>query len=149
MSDTWAGILAISVAVMALMQVATMIGLLVVARKLTTVAQNAKTRIDTVATDVQAKVADVHGRVNAVVGDVRHATQTAQQMVGDARDRVLRMENAVRSAGQRVVSAVENVPAPVKRGVPAAVAALAAYRTFRSMRNRAQAQVDEDVFTAT
>jgi uncharacterized protein YoxC len=150
MSDTWAGLLAISVAVMALIQVVVMIGLAIAAKRMMAVADSARLRVEALSGDVQQKVNDIHTKLDHVLGDVRHATTSAQQMVTDARDRMTRMEEAVRAAGQKVVTAVENVPTPVKRGVPAAVAVLAAYRTIRNIRQRMRERdrVD-DMFVAS
>jgi hypothetical protein len=47
-----------------------------------------------------------------------------------------RVEETIRTASQRVSSAVDQVPRPVKQGVPAALAVLTAYRTFRQVQDR-------------
>jgi hypothetical protein len=47
-----------------------------------------------------------------------------------------RVEQTIRSASTRMSTAVEQVPRPVKQGVPAALAMLTAYRTFRQVQDR-------------
>jgi len=84
-------------------------------------------------------------------------TGQVSQMVGDVRDRAHRVEDSLRAAGQRVAdaghrmaSAVESVPRPVKQGVPAALAILAAYRTFRLAQERVRRRrAAEDVYVAS
>lgn len=136
MSDMWAGILAISMAAQALVQVAVLIGVLIAVRRIAHTAQTTRQRVD-------ALVSDVQGKLNLVVTDVRGVTGQVSEMVGEVRHRAHRVEESVRSAGQRVAdaghrvaAAVEQVPRPVKQGVPAAIAVLGAYRAFREVQQR-------------
>jgi uncharacterized protein YoxC len=138
MSDTWAGLLAISVAVMALVQVAVLVGFAVVGKRLMVVAQSTQQQLETLAADVKVRVNAVTDRVNAVADDVRGVTTRVQQVATTVSDGVQRVEQSVRTAGQKVASTIEQVPAPVKRGVPAGLAILAALRTIQQVRARAR-----------
>jgi uncharacterized protein YoxC len=139
MSDTWAGILAISVAVMALVQVAVLVGLGIMAKRLTTVAQATQEQMQALATDVKMRVGTVTDRVNAVADDVRVVTGRVQQVASTVSDGVQRVEQSVRSVGQRVAHTIEQVPTPVKKGVPAGLAILAALRTVQQVRAKMRA----------
>ena len=59
MSDTWAGVLAISVAVMALVQVSVLIGLAVVARRFAETSKHVMASADSTRRQVEALAADV------------------------------------------------------------------------------------------
>jgi Na+/H+-translocating membrane pyrophosphatase len=117
MSDTWAAVLAISVAVMALVQIVYLVGFAIAAKKLMTVAA-------------------VSDRVNAVADDVRAVTAKVQQVATTVTDGVHSVEQQVRSAGQRVQQTVDQVPPAVKKGVPAGLAILAALKTVQQVRRR-------------
>ena len=136
MSDTWAGVLAISVAVMALVQVAVLIGLAVAAKRLMAVAQSTQQQVETLAADVKLRVGAVSDRVNAVADDVRGVTARVQQVATTVSDGVHRVEQSVRGAGQRVSDTIDQVPPGVKKGVPAGLAILAALRTVQQVRQR-------------
>lgn len=136
MSDTWAGVLAISVAVMAIVQVAVLIGLAIVGRRLMAVAQSTQQQVETLASDVRLRVGAVTDRVTAVADDVRGVTSRVQQVASTVSDGVHRVEHSVRTAGQRVAQTIDQVPSPVKRGVPAGLAILAAWRTVQQVRSR-------------
>ncbi len=150
MSDTWAGLLAISMAVQALVQIAVLVGLLLAVRRMATSVAATQQR-------VEGLVADVQGKVNAVATDVRGVTGQVSQMVGDVRDRAHRVEDSLRAAGQRVAdaghrvaNAVESVPKPVKQGVPAALAIFTAYRTFRQAQQRIRdRRAADDMYVAS
>ena len=45
----------------------------------------------------------------------------------------------MRTAGQKIAETVDQVPAPVKKGVPAGLAILAALRTVQQVRQRMRA----------
>jgi uncharacterized protein YoxC len=138
MSNTWAGLLAISVAVMALVQVAVLIGLAIAGRRLMAVAATTQQQVETLAADVKLRVNAVGDRVNAVADDLRGVTTRVQQVATTVSDGVQRVEQSVRTAGQRVASTIEQVPTPVKRGVPAGLAILAALRTIQQVRARSR-----------
>ena len=54
-------------------------------------------------------------------------------------DGVQRVEESVRTAGQRVASTIDQVPPSVKKGIPAGLAILAALRTVQQVRSRLRA----------
>jgi uncharacterized protein YoxC len=146
MTETWAATLAISVAVMAVVQVAILIGLAVAASRLMGVATRVQTQVDSLTSDLKLRVAtvtdQVHGvtdRVNAVADDVKGVTAHLQQAAHTLSDGVRSMEQSVRAAGQRVAETVRDVPDPVKRGVPAGLAILAALRAVQQVRRRMRA----------
>lgn len=139
MSDSWAAVLAISVAVMALVQVVMLAGLALFAKRMMAVAQSTQQQVETLAADVKLRVGAVTDRVNAVADDVRGVTARVQHVVTTVSDGVQRVEQTVRSAGQKVASTIEQVPGPVKRGVPAGLAILAALRTVQQVRARIRA----------
>ena len=157
MSDTWAGVLAISVAVMAFVQVAALIGLAIASRRLMAVAQSTQQQIESLATDLKLRVSSVTDRVNAVADDVRGVTARVQQVASSVSDGVHRVEESVKTAGQRVAHTIDQVPGPVKRGVPAGLAILAALRTVQQVRARMKDQrrqardpyADEEMYVRT
>jgi uncharacterized protein YoxC len=136
MSDTWAGVLAISVAVMAIVQVAVLVGLAIAGKRLMAVAETTQRHVETLAADLKVRVNSVTDRVNAVADDVRGVTSRVQQVATTVSDGVQRVEQSVRTAGQKVASGIEQVPEPVKRGVPVGLAVLAALRTIQQVRAR-------------
>lgn len=146
MNETWAAVLAISVAVMALVQVVVLIVLGVTARRVMAVVEKTQTNVEALAADVKVRVASVTesvngvtARVNAVADDVKGVTARVQQVAQTFSDGVQRMEQSVRAAGQKVVETVDQVPGPVKKGVPAGLAILAAIRTVQQVRQRLRA----------
>lgn len=146
MNETWAAVLAISVAVMALVQLTLLIVLGVAARRILAVVEKTQDRVESLAADVKMHVASVmetvNGvtmRVNAVADDVKGVTSRVQHVAQTLTDGVQRMEQTVRTAGQKVAETVEQVPAPVKKGVPAGLAILAALRTVQQVRQRLRA----------
>jgi uncharacterized protein YoxC len=136
MSDTWASILAISVAVMALVQVGYLIAFTIAARKAFNVVENTQARLDVLAGDLRLQIGSMTDRVNAVADDVKAVTARVQQVASTVSDGVQRVEKSVRTAGQRVATTIEQVPAPVKKGVPVGLALIAAIRTVQQVRSR-------------
>jgi uncharacterized protein YoxC len=139
MNDTWAGVLAISVAVMAVVQVAVLIGLMMAAKRLTTMLQSTQEQMQALAADVRMRVNTVTDHVNAVADDVRVVTGRVQQVATTVSDGVQRVEQSVRHVGQRVAQSIDQVPGPVKKGVPAGLAILAALRTVQQVRSKMRA----------
>jgi uncharacterized protein YoxC len=146
MNDTWAAVLAISVALMALVQISMLIVLGVTARRIMAVVEKTQTHVEALAADVRARVDSVTetvngvtSRMNAVADDVKGVTARVQQVAHTFSDGVQRMEQSVRAAGQKVVETVDQVPGPVKKGVPAGLAILAAIRTVQQVRQRLRA----------
>jgi uncharacterized protein YoxC len=147
MSDTWAAVLAISIAVQTLVQVGVLAGLVIAIRRMTATVSAAQVKVESLVEDVQGKVnlvvgdvRDVTSKVNAVAGSVRDGVQRVEDSIRSTGQRVAdaghRVEQTVRNASQRVATAVDQVPRPVKQGVPAALAVITAYRTFRQVQNR-------------
>jgi uncharacterized protein YoxC len=136
MSDTWAAVLAISVAVMAVVQLVYLVGFAIAGKKLMTVATATQQQVEALAADVKLRVGAVSDRVNAVADDVRAVTTKVQQVATSVSDGVHNVEEQVRAAGHRVQQTVDQVPAGVKKGVPAGLAILAALRTVQQVRRR-------------
>jgi uncharacterized protein YoxC len=150
MSDTWAAVLAVSVAVMALVQVAYLVGLAIAGKKLMTAMTATQQQIEALAADVKLRVSAVTDRVNAVADDVRNVTTRVQQVATSVADGVQRVEDQVRTAGAKVQSTVNQVPSGVKKGVPAGLAILAALRTVQQVRQRLKDERKEnDIYAAT
>jgi uncharacterized protein YoxC len=136
MSDTWAAVLAVSVAVMALVQIIYLVGFAIAAKKMMTIANTTQQQVEALAADVKVRVGAVTDRVNLVADDVRAVTARVQDVAASVSDGVHRVEEQVRAAGQRVQQSVDQVPPGVKKGVPAGLAILAALKTVQQVRNR-------------
>ena len=136
MSDTWAAVLAVSVAVMALVQIIYLVGFAIAAKKMMTIANTTQQQVEALAADVKVRVGAVTDRVNLVADDVRAVTARVQDVAASVSDGVHRVEEQVRAAGQRVQESVDQVPPGVKKGVPAGLAILAALKTVQQVRNR-------------
>ena len=136
MSDTWAAVLAISVAVMALVQIVYLVGFAIAAKKMMTVVSTTQQQVEALAADVKIRVGAVTDRVNLVADDVRAVTARVQEVASSVSDGVHRVEEQVRAAGQRVQQTVDQVPPGVKKGVPAGLAILAALKTVQQVRQR-------------
>ena len=150
MSDTWAGVLAVSVAIMALVQLAYLVGLAIAAKKLITAVASTQQQVEALAADVKVRVGAVTDRVNAVADDVRAVTNRVQQVATSVADGVHRVEEQVRAAGQRVQATVDQVPPGVKKGVPAGLAILAALRTVQQVRQRMKNdRAPDDMYAST
>lgn len=151
MSDTWAAVLAISVAVMAVVQLVYLVGFAIAGKKLMTVATATQQQVEALAADVKVRVGAVSDRVNAVADDVRAVTSRVQDVATSVSDGVHRVEEQVRAAGTRVQQTVDQVPPGVKRGVPAGLAILAALRTVQQVRRRMKddERRAEDVYAAS
>ncbi len=142
---------------MAFVQVAVLIGLAIAGRRLMAVAHSTQQQVETLASEVRLRVGAVTDRVNAVADDVRGVTARVQQVASSLSDGVHRVEQSVKTAGQRVASTIDQVPAPVKRGVPAGLAILAALRTVQQVRARMKEQrrnardpyADEEMYVRT
>jgi uncharacterized protein YoxC len=140
MNETWAGVLAISVAVMALVQLAVSIALMIYGRRLMALVQSSHKHIDVLASDVRLRFGAVSDRVNAVADDVRGVTTRVQQVATTVSDGVQKLDQSVRTAGQRVASTIDQVPDSVRKGVPVGLAIVAALRTVRQVRARMREQ---------
>jgi uncharacterized protein YoxC len=136
MSDTWAAVLAISVAVMALVQIIYLVGFAIAAKKMMSAVNSTQQQVEALAADVKLRVNAVGDRVNLVADDVRAVTSRVQEVATSVADGVHRVEEQVRAAGHRVQQTVDQVPPGVKKGVPAGLAILAALKTVQQVRNR-------------
>lgn len=136
MNDTWAAVLAISVAVMALVQIIYLIGFAIAAKKAMAVMTTTQQQVEALASDVKLRVNTLSERVNLVADDVRAVTTRVQEVATSVSDGVHRVEEQVRAAGQRVQQTVDQVPPGVKKGVPAGLAILAALKTVQQVRHR-------------
>ena len=149
MSDTWAAVLAVSVAVMAIVQLAYLVAITIAGRKLMAAVTATQQEIEALATDVKARVIDVGDRVTAVADDLRAVTSRVHQVASSVADGVQRVETQVRAAGQRVQATVDQVPPSVKKGVPAGLAILAALRTIQKVRARLRDDRATDIYAAS
>jgi uncharacterized protein YoxC len=149
MSDTWAAVLAISVAVMAIVQLAYLIGFAIAGKKLMNAVATTQQQVEALAADVKVRVGAVTERVNAVADDVRAVTSRVQQVATSVADGVHRVEEQVRVAGQRVQATVDQVPPGVKKGVPAGLAILAALRTVQKVREKLREDRATDMYAAS
>ena len=77
---------------MALLQLALVIGLAIVWRRLVAVARTSQQQIERVATDVKLNLGAVTARVNAVADDVLGVTARMQQVATTVSDGVQRVE---------------------------------------------------------
>lgn len=146
MTDTWAAVLAISTALMAIVQVSLLAGAIVATRRLTETSRRAlaaveatQRHVEMLAADVKERVDGVTERVNAVAADVRGVTTRVHQIATSVSVGVQHVEESVRHAGQRVASTIDQVPPSVKKGIPAGLAILAALRTVQQVRLRLRA----------
>jgi uncharacterized protein YoxC len=148
MSDTWAAVLAISVAVMAIVQIAYLVGFAIAAKKMMNAVATTQQQVEALAADVKLRVGAVTDRVNLVADDVRAVTARVQQVASSVSDGVHRVEEQVRAAGHRVQQSVDQVPPGVKKGVPAGLAILAALKTVQQVRQRMKNDAAEERRTA-
>ena len=140
MDDTWAAVLGISVAVIALVQVVFLIGAAISFRRLTAAVQKTQERLDVLVTDMRLRVGEVTDRVTAVADDVRGVTARVQQVASSMSDGVQHVEQSVRHVTQRVASTMDQVPGPVRKGLPVGLAILGVLRTIQQMRSRLRTQ---------
>lgn len=136
MSDTWAAVLAVSVAVMALVQIIYLVGFAIAAKKMMNVVTTTQQQVEMLTADLKLRVNAVSDRVNLVADDVRAVTARVQEVASSVSDGVHRVEEQVRAAGQRVQQSVDQVPPGVRKSVPAGLAILAALKTVQQVRHR-------------
>lgn len=149
MSDTWAAVLAISVAVMALVQLAYLVGFAIAGKKMMNAVNSTQQQVEALAADVKVRVGAVSERVNAVADDVRAVTTRVQEVATTVSDGVHRIDEQVRAAGTKVQQTVDQVPSGVKKGVPAGLAILAALKTVQQVRQRIKEDRDADLYAAS
>lgn len=139
MSNEWAAVIGVSVAVMAIVQVATIVALFVGVRRVQTSMQAIEGRVDNV-------VAEFRPQIARVVEEAREGAVKANELLTDIRRHLETMEDAARSMRHRVHRMVDGVsgvasaagalPAPVKMSGPAAMALWAGMKVARSVVGR-------------
>lgn len=139
MTTDWAAVIGISVAAMAIVQVATIVALLVAIRRVYTGIQAVERRVDDV-------VAEFRPQLTRVVDETRNASATANELLGDIRRHLETMEDTARSMRARVhnvvdtvagvASAANTLPGPVKLSGPAAMALWAGAKVGRAVVDR-------------
>ncbi len=129
----WPAVIGISVGVMALAQVATMLGLIVAVRRLQTGVQEIERKVETA-------VDEFRPQLTHLVEEARVAAATAQHLVGDVRRHLEFAEetaSSVRDRLHRVVDGVQSVtsrfPVPMKVSGPAAMTLWAGLRLAGSV----------------
>jgi hypothetical protein len=132
-SSDWLAVIAISVAVMAVVQVATLIGVFVALRRIQIGARTIERRLELAVEEFRPELA-------RLVEDARAASTSAKELVEDVRAYIDSAEEAAHSVRQRVARVVDGVqtalPVPMKFSGPAAVGLWAALRVARSLLSR-------------
>lgn len=139
MTNDWMPVIGISVAAMALVQVATIVALIVAVRRVQTGMQTMERRVDSV-------IAEFRPQLTRVVDDARTASATATELLSDIRRHLDTMEDTAKSVRHRVnrvvdgvagvASAAGTLPVPVKMSGPAAMAIWAGVKVARSVVSR-------------
>lgn len=140
MSSDWAAVIGISVAVMAVVQVATLVAVAVALQRMQSGLRRLETQVDAVVTELRPQV-------QAMLEQARSTSTNAQELMRDLRDRFDRMDDAAQSVGARmhriadtVQWAATSLPVPMKVSGPAAMAAWAAVRVVRGLMDRSRAR---------
>ncbi len=133
MNIDWTPIIGVSVAVIALAQLATMIGVIVAVRRIQTGVQQIEQRVETA-------VEEFRPQLTHLIDEARIASATAQHLVTDVRRHLDAAEEATRSIRERlhrVVDGVQSVsstfPVPMKVSGSAAMAVWAGLRLARNL----------------
>jgi hypothetical protein len=132
----WTAVIGVSVALMAVVQLAVLIGLLVAFRRTRTQLQSLQQR-------VEAAIDEVRPEVLAALAETREVSASMRTLASDVRGRLDAMDEATRTARERVTRVVDTVQwaasnLPVKVSGPAAMAAWAGVRVARSLIDRAR-----------
>lgn len=140
MSSDWAAVIGISVAVMAVVQVATLVAVAVALQRMQSGLRRLETQVDAVVTELRPQV-------QAMLEQARATSTNAQELMRDLRDRFDRMDDAAQSVGARmhriadtVQWAATSLPVPMKVSGPAAMAAWAGVRVIRGLMDRSRAR---------
>lgn len=136
MSSDWTAVIGISVAVMAVVQAASLILIMVGLRQMQASVQRIERRVDTA-------VEEFGPHLMAIVAEARSTSANAQGLMHDMRERVASMDEAARSVRARVTRvadglqwAVAALPVPMKVSAPAAMAAWATVRAVNGLVQR-------------
>lgn len=138
MNADWAAVIGISVAVMAVVQVATLVAVAVALRRMQSGVTQLESQIDEVVTEFRPQVQTMLDQARATSGN-------AQELMRDLRDRFDRMDDAAKSMGARIHRIADTVqwaatslPVPMKVSGPAAMAAWAGVRVVRGLVERSR-----------
>ncbi len=138
MSPGWTAVIGVSLALMAVAQLAVLIGLVVAWRRTQSQLQALQERVQSVLDDLGPEIV-------AVLDEARAASSSMQALAGDVRRRLDAVDDATRNVRERVSRvadtvhwAASNLPVPVKVSGPAAMAAWAAVRAARNLIDRAR-----------
>jgi len=136
MSGDWAAVIGVSVAVMALVQVTSLIVVAIGLRRMQVSVQRLERRVDTA-------VDEFRPHVLAILEEARTASVNAQGLMRDVRERMDSIDDAAARVSARVTKvadgvqwAVSAMPLPVKASAPAAMAAWATVRAVGSLVQR-------------
>lgn len=138
MNENWAAVIGISVAVMALVQVTSLIIVAVGLRRMQASVQRLEQRVDTA-------VDEFRPHVMAILDEARTTSANAQGLMRDVRDRIESMDDAATRVAARVTRvadgvqwAVSAMPLPMKVSAPAAMTAWATVRAVGGLVQRAR-----------
>lgn len=133
MNVDWTAVIGVSVAVMAVAQLATMLGVVLAMRRIQTGVQEIERKVETA-------VEEFRPQLTHLVDEARAASVTAQHLVTDVRRHLETAEETARSLGdrlRRVVDGVQSVsstfPIPMKVSGQAAMSVWAGVRLARSV----------------
>jgi uncharacterized protein YoxC len=139
-SSDWAAVIGISVAVMAVVQVATLIAVAIGLQRMQSGVKKLEAQVD-------AAVSEFRPQVQAMLDQARSTSANAQELMHDLRDRFDRMDEAAKSMGARIHRVADTVqwaatslPVPMKVSGPAAMAAWAGVRVVRSLVEKSRAR---------
>lgn len=139
MTSDWAAVIGVSVAVMAIVQVATIVALIVGVRRVHTGIQTVERRVDSALTEFRPQIAQVldetrsgAAKANELLSDIRRHLETMEDAARSVRHRMHRMVDGVSGAA----SVAGGLPAPVKMSAPAAMALWAGVKVARSVIGR-------------
>lgn len=140
MSPGWTAVIALSVAVMAAVQVTVLVALAIGLRRMHGSLQQLEQRVDTT-------LGDLGPRLTAVIEETRATSAQANALLGEMRTRLDGIDEAaraVRDGFHRVATglswAATTLPGPMKVSGPAAMAAWAGVRAVRGLADRARSR---------
>jgi hypothetical protein len=137
-SPGWTAVVGVSLALIAFVQLAVLIGLFVAWRR-------AQAQMQQLQQQVQSVIDEVRPELMKVIDEARTASSMMQALAGDVRGRLDAVDDATRNVRDRVTRvadtvhwAAANLPIPVKVSGPAAMAAWAGVRVARNLIDRAR-----------
>jgi len=136
-SPGWTAVIGVSLALMAVVQLAVLVGFVIAFKR-------TQSQLQTLQQRVQSAIDEVRPEILAALEETRAATSTLQALASDVRGRLDAVDDATRVARERVTRVVDtvhwaavNLPVPVKLSGPA-VAAWAGVRVARNLIGRAK-----------